>query len=157
MKLSKTERQIHRRMGAHCFNSAWDILDKKSISSEEELTMLHLAHSSRYHWGLVGGPRERAIADWQVSRVYAKINEPSLAMKFARSCLETSKEHGLSNQEENSYEALARAFATARDYSRARSYAERAQAKLDRLEIDDEDREILQGQLDDTRALIKAA
>ena len=64
LKASREEREFHRRSGANCFNRAWDLLEKKDRSGEENLQMLHLAHASRYHWGLVGTPTNRAVGDW---------------------------------------------------------------------------------------------
>ena len=72
--MSEGELELHRKTAKKCFNEAWDYLDKKSRDAQEERQMLHLAHASRYHWGLVGTPKDQAIGDWQISRIYATLN-----------------------------------------------------------------------------------
>ena len=157
LRMSPAEREFHRKAATHCFNQAWDLMVMKDRSAAEDSQLLHLAHTSRYHWGLVGGPRQRAVSDWQLSRVYAALHEPRLAVKFARSCLGASRRHRLRVVEETAYEALARAYATSKDYRRARKCLDRAQTMLDKLDVDEEDRKIFQGQLSDTRAMIKTS
>lgn len=40
---------------------------------------MHMARASRFHWDAVGTGRERAIGEWQVSRVYASLGrEPAV-------------------------------------------------------------------------------
>jgi hypothetical protein len=39
--------EFHRKTAVACFNGAWDLLDKKDRSREEDLQMLHEAHASR--------------------------------------------------------------------------------------------------------------
>ena len=58
---SKADFEWNRKMAAHLFNSTWVLLEKKARSKEESDTMIHMAHASRYHWGVVGGPKELAI------------------------------------------------------------------------------------------------
>src|SRR6266581_7305438 len=50
--------------------------------------MLHLAHASRYHWSFVGTARNLAVGDWQISRVYAALNQSDLDLHFAKTSLE---------------------------------------------------------------------
>jgi hypothetical protein len=33
--------------------------------------MIHSAHASRYHWQAVGDASDKAIGEWQISRVYS--------------------------------------------------------------------------------------
>src|SRR5207247_1686951 len=55
---SQSERQWHRRMAVQLFNSTWDLMAKKRRTKDEDDRMIHMAHASRYHWSVVGGPKE---------------------------------------------------------------------------------------------------
>ncbi len=154
MAISETEREFHRKTARDCFNHAWDYLDKKERSPLDEEQMLHLVHASRFHWGLVGTPRNRAVGDWQISRIYAALNQPSLSLRFARSSLESCQKNNLEEVLATAFEAIARAYAVAGDHSSARSYIEKAREQLSKLSLDDEDRETYMGQIRETEALI---
>lgn len=76
--------------------------------------MIHMAHASRYHWGVVGGPKELAIGEWQISRMYATLGRPEPSLYHAERCLEICKGHEVGDFPlAYAYEALARAFAIA--------------------------------------------
>src|SRR5207247_1862113 len=68
---SQSERQWHRKMAAELFNSTWDLIAKKSRTKDEDDRMIHMAYASRYHWSVVGGPKEATMGEWQISHVYA--------------------------------------------------------------------------------------
>src|SRR5437016_14162516 len=86
--VGKTDSEWHRKMAAHLFNSTWVLLEKKGRSKKDSNTMIHMAHASRYHWGVVGGPKERAIGEWQISRVYAVLGRPEASLSHAQRALE---------------------------------------------------------------------
>ncbi len=107
----KTEKEWHRVMAAKEFNFVWNLLEKKRTREEDD-TMIHAAHSSRYHWGLVGGPKELAIGEWQISRVYAVLGRAEPSLYHARRSLDICKANGLGDFVlAYAYEALARADA----------------------------------------------
>ena len=111
---SKADEEWHRRMAARLFNSTWDLLLKKRRTKEESNTMIHMAHASRYHWGVVGGPEQLAIGEWQISRVYAALSRPEPSLYHAERCLEICEAHKVGDFPlAYAYEALARAFAVA--------------------------------------------
>jgi len=155
VRASIKEREFHRRVAADCFNRAWDLLDKKNRSSEDDVLMLHLAHASRYHWEMVGTPTNRAVGDWQISRIYGELGQPGLALRFAKSCLKTCRDNGLTQIMHTADEAMSRAYAIAKDYRRARRYLDRARRRLDKLALDKEDRAVYMGQINQTKALIR--
>lgn len=99
-------------MAARLFNSTWELLEKKGRTKAERDTMIHMAHASRYHWGVVGGPKELAIGEWQISRVYAVLDRPEPAVYHAQRSLEICEDNGVDDFPlAYAYEALARAFA----------------------------------------------
>ena len=111
---TKADADRQRKMAAQLFNGTWKLLSKKRRTKEETDTMIHMAHASRYHWGVVGGPKELAIGEWQISRVYAVIRRPEPSLYHAERCLEICKAHGVGDFPlAYAYEALARAFAIA--------------------------------------------
>lgn len=154
MPISNAERRFHRKTAARCFNETWDYLGKKGRDLEDDQQMLHLAHASRFHWGLVGTPRNLAVGDWQISRVYASLNQPELALQFAKASLDTCKRNDLAELMHTANEAMARAYAVAKDYSNARRYLVKASEQLRELRLIDEDRRVYQDQIRETKKLI---
>src|SRR5713101_5413183 len=154
MKMSESERRFHRKTAAQCFNKTWDYLEKKRRNAEDEAMMLHLAHASRCHWSLVGGPRNQAVWDWQTSRVYAALGYASLSLQFAKFSLEFAKRSKLSDVLGTAYEAVARAHVVAKNFRTAKSYLSRARKQLDSSNIDDDDRQIYLGQIRETDKMI---
>ncbi len=118
----RTEREWHRKQAASLFNHVWRLLERRHRTPAQDDEMIHAAHASRYHWGVVGKPVQHAIGDWQISHVYAVLKRPEPAMYHARRCLAVCREHGLRDFPlAFAYEALARAAAVgghARDRER---------------------------------------
>jgi hypothetical protein len=142
-------------VAVECFNKTWDYLKKKDRTPNEEQSMLNMAHSSRYHWGYVGKARNFAIGDWQISRVYAALNQPDLTVHFAKTCLETCQKNDLSDILVSAYEGIARAYAIAKDYKLARECINKARQQLRKVVLDDEDSKIYSDQIDETERMIK--
>ena len=155
MRMTEAERKFHRKTAAQSFNKTWDYLDMKRRNTKDDEMMLHLAHTSRYHWGLVGTPRNQAVGDWQTSRVYAALGEPTLSLQFAKSSLEIAKKNKLSDTYSNAHEAMARAYAVASNKKLAESHLSKAKKTLKSLIIDDDDRRIYLGQILDTEKMIR--
>jgi len=152
--LSKSERDFHRKAAARCFNETWDYLDMKARTKQDDERMLTLAHASRFHWGLVGSPRNTAVGDWQISRVYAALKEPRLSLLFATTSLDTCKKEKLSEQLAPAYEGMARACAVSENYQSARKYARLARKQLDGLDLRSEEKKVYLDQIKDTEKLI---
>jgi hypothetical protein len=146
--------EFHRKAAVACFNKAWDFLDKKERSREEDMQMLLEAHTSRYHWGHIGSAQNFAIGDWQISRVYAALKQPTLALLFARSSLDTCEKNYLKDLLLSAYEGMSRAYATANDIGEARRYLEMARKQLELVQ-DEEDRKVYSQQINETEALIR--
>ena len=116
--------------------------------------MLLEAHTSRYHWGHIGNAHNFAVGDWQISRVYAALKQPALALLFARSSLDICEKNGLKDLLLSAYEGMSRAYATADDTGEARRYLEMSRKQLELIN-DEEDRKIYSQQIDETEALIR--
>jgi len=85
--------------------------------------MIHMAHTSRYHWGEIGTPLNFARGDWQISRVYSILSKGEAAYQYAA----TSLNHCLDNEFGDfdlafAYEALARASSVMGDDKNRKKY-----------------------------------
>ncbi len=145
-----TEREWHRRQAAYLFNRVWRLLEAKRRTQAQDDEMIHAAHASRYHWGVVGKPVQVAIGEWQVSHVYAILKRAEPAAYHAARCLAACREHRIGDFPlAFAYEALARAAAVAgrpRDRDR---FLRQAVTAADRIK-DAEDRNLL---LSDLRSI----
>jgi tetratricopeptide (TPR) repeat protein len=153
--MSQNELEFHKKTAKKCFNEAWDYLDKKTRTADDEQQMLHLAHASRYHWGFVGSARNFAVGDWQLSRVYAALKEPRLALHFAKSALETTQKNNLADNLPSAHEGMARAYAIAGEERSARDHIKKAREALKTAEMSAEDKKVYSDQIDETEALLK--
>lgn len=137
----------HKHFAAHCFNQAWELLDKKDRTVEENHQMVALCHASIYHW------TQRADADnmrtsvgyWQASRIQAVLNNPSEARTHAKTCLSYSQGQppfylGYA------YEALARAEKLAGNTGAYKEYLAKAKEFANQV-TKTEDREMLMSDL----------
>jgi hypothetical protein len=153
--LTQDEQEFHRKIAVECFNRTWDYLEKKGRTPDDDRSMLSIAHSSRYHWSLVGKACNFAIGDWQVSRVYSALNQPVLAVSFAETCLETCHKNNISGWLlASAYEGMARAHAANKDYRLSREYVDKARRQLRSAVIDEEDLKTVSDQIDETERMI---
>jgi hypothetical protein len=157
MALSKHDRELHRKMMASCFNECWEYLEKRKRTDRDRRRMLTLSHAARFHAEVAGTPKNQAIGDWQISRVYAALQEPRLALGFATSSLELCERNGLSDILCTAYEAVARAHAVNNNLAAARDSISKARDALDASSVDEEGREIFLGQIRETEKLIRRA
>jgi tetratricopeptide (TPR) repeat protein len=152
---SSAERKFHRKVASRCFNKAWEYL-AKSRKPSEELDMLNVAHASRYHWGLVGEPRNLAIGDWQISRAYAALGEAQLALKYAKSSMACCEQYSLAEIVHTAYEAAARAYVKGGDVRNAKVYLRKARKHLHALKMAGREQGIYLSQIEETEAMLRA-
>ena len=133
-----------RSLAVGLFNRVWQLLEMVDRTPDQDDEMVHAAHASRYHWGEVGDARNRAIGEWQISRVYAVLGRGEPALHHARRCLEITQSADAGTWLlASAYEALARASAVAGDRDAAAGWRARAVEQLPRIE-DPDDREIVE-------------
>lgn len=114
-RLSVThEEQInaHRFFSVGCFNQIWTLLDKEERDPGDIEAMIHLAHSSFWHWSK--NPEQNStnlsVGYWMLSRVYATAMDDYNALIYARKCLDISIDDKLEPfYVAYAYEAMARA------------------------------------------------
>jgi len=133
----------HKYFAAHCFNSAWDLIEKADRTPEEDRLMVALNQASIYHWRNRPDCDDRSlsIGYWQASRIHALLGSAAEARRYAGICLSYSRALepfyvGYA------HEALARAAAVAGDGEAAKEHAERAKEQA-ALVANKDDRELL--------------
>jgi len=129
----------HEKFAKDSFNKTWDLLDKNDRTTEENNEMVHAAHTSRYHWGILvanekGTPLNLQRGEWQIARVYTVLNRTEPARYHAKLCLKLTEEHNIGDFDRAfAYEAMARAMALAGDKDGFEKYyklAEEAAQKI---------------------------
>lgn len=137
----------HRTLAGRAFNRTWQLLDADERSREQEEEMLAATFAQRSHWYEVGTPRNRAIADWQVSRVAAVLGYADLARRFGERSLEVAIGNDLDAFVTGfAHEAIARAAADVDDVETFVEHLELARESLSDIQ-DDEDRDLLAADL----------
>lgn len=136
-----------RRLAAALFNEVWTLLEQPGRTEADDDRMVHAAHASRHHWGQVGGPKELAIGEWQISRVYAVLGRAEPALHHARRSLATATGSEVPDWlVASAHEALARAYAVAGNRPAAVAERDLAAEVLARV-TDPEDREVVEADL----------
>jgi hypothetical protein len=136
-----------REVAVELFNLVWTLLERSDRTKSDDDRMLHAAHASRYHWGEVGAAEQRAVGEWQCSRVYAVLGRGESALYHARRALDLARSEGVPGWVEASgMEAMARASAVAGDDGAAARWAAEATSAAAAIE-DDEDREVVLGDI----------
>jgi hypothetical protein len=77
-----------RQLAVDLFNHVWTLMDLPSRTPAQDAEMIHAAHASRHHWGVIGEPVNWARGEWQVSRVYCVLGRGEPALYHAGRCLE---------------------------------------------------------------------
>jgi len=139
----------HEYFAAHCFNRAWDLIDKEERTPQDDLLMVALNQASIYHWleRADCDDRRLSVGYWQASRIQAVLGNAGEARRHAETCLSFSEALppfylGYA------YEALARAATLAGDRKASASHLARAKDLAAQVE-DEEERDALLGDLAD--------
>lgn len=102
---------MHKKFAVECFNSTWDLIDKKDRTKDEELEMINLVHTSRFHWSQIGEPINFERGEWQISRVYSELKMFERAIVHGMKCLEICLENNIGDFDlAFAYEGLVRAY-----------------------------------------------
>ena len=143
------DQPAHRRFAVDCFNLAWELIARPDRSEVDTAEMIHLAHTSRWHWEQFDGhTREQlSIGDWQLARVYALAGRAGEAHRYALSSLRIAEAAGLEPFHiAYGHEALARAAAVAEDPVQKKKHLAEALRHLANVTEADE-REVLEADL----------
>jgi DNA-binding transcriptional MerR regulator len=135
-----------RALAVGLFNRVWQLLETADRTQEQDDEMIHAAHASRYHWAEVPGhePKNVAIGEWQIARVYCVLGRGEPALHHARRCLAVVERGDQPDWlRASAYEGLARAHAVAGDRAEAARWKVKASETIAR-EPDKDDREIVE-------------
>lgn len=138
----------HKYFAAHCFNRAWDLIEKKDRTAEDDRLMVALNQASIYHWLQRPdcGNQQLSVGFWQASRIQALLGNAGEARRQAEVCMSYSGE--LSPFYVGyAHEALARAAKIAGDKDLTRSHKEQAKTLAGAIKEKDE-RDLLLKDLD---------
>jgi hypothetical protein len=140
----------HRAEAVALFNTVWEMLDTPDRTPAQDDQMVHAAHASRWHWsqaGGLGGDQQRAVGEWQCSRVYAVLGRGEPALHHAAASLAICEESLLGDWVlAAAYEALARASAVAGDADATNAWLTRARTAMAAI-AEAEDREVIEADL----------
>jgi hypothetical protein len=140
--------QWHRTFAPRAFNYTWSLLDLAELTREQEEDMIASTLAQRFHWYQVGTPRKHAIADWQVSRVFAVLGYADLGRRFGERSLAVALDNDLGPFVTGfAHEAIARAAAEVDDLATFEEHLTLARAALAAIE-DPEESEALRADLD---------
>ena len=131
----------HRYFSTHCYNDAFDLIDKRDRSLDDDMRMLHLSMASLWHWSQRQDctSTNLSIGYWQVARIYALLGQIDNARRYGQRCLEVSQTEGVEPFYMGfAYEALARAEAVAGDTLKRDGYLREAYAITERITSEEE-------------------
>lgn len=102
--------------------------------------MIHMAHTSRFHRGIVGEPVNLSRGEWQKSRMYSTLKRPESALYHVDRNLEICLDNQIGDFDlAFAYEALARARMVAgnkEEAARTKTLAIRASEHIKKKRIE---------------------
>jgi len=106
------DKEVHRKLAIDLFNFTWNLIEKADRTEVENEMMVNAAHTSRFHWGVVGTTLNFARGEWQISRVYSVVRRGEPALFHAKKSLDLCLVNQLGDFDLGfAYEAMARAYA----------------------------------------------
>jgi hypothetical protein len=146
--MGEETRTWHQKFAVALFNQCWELIDRDARDSDDNVEMLLLAATSRWHWAQVGGPEQIAAGDWQVAHVASLLGLVDLALIFAERNIALATGEGWHGWRlASAHEGMARACSAAGDAEGRRRHLERGREALER-ENDAESRTAIAEQLD---------
>ncbi len=140
----------HRWFSVDCFNRAWEYINKKDRTPEEDEEMIRLSLASTWHWTQRPDCTDinRSISLWQNSRVYALVGQVENARRYGQMCLDVSQNADMPPFYLGyAYEALARAESLADDHQQVKALVIEARRLAGQV-AEEEDRNLLLADLD---------
>lgn len=121
-------------LATELFNGVWNLLEKETRTEDEDYLMVHQAHASLYHWMLQGNPNNIYNGEWQISRVYATINNFESCLYHGLRALKICEDNGFSGFNlAYAYEALTRAYVIKGNKSESTKYLDLALKEADKV------------------------
>jgi hypothetical protein len=142
--------ESERRVAAALYNHVWDLLETPDRTPVQDEALLHAAHASRWHWGVIGGPEQKIVGDWLLSRAYAGAGRGGAAVHYARMAVAGCDAYPEAPDwlAASTAEGMARALVADDDRPAAHEWRDRAAAALAEI-ADAEDRDLIAAQIAD--------
>ena len=117
----------HQFFSAHCFNRAWELIEKPNRAPEDDLLMVALNLASIFHWQQRPDCTDTklSIGYWQASRIQALLGNAAESRRHAQTSL-TFAANSQPFYRGYAFEALARAEKLAGKAERSAEYAAKA-------------------------------
>ncbi len=145
---SQINLEWHKQIAQETFNSVWELMEKPDRTVYETVVMIHMAHTSVYHWSFVGEAVNMARGEWQVSRAYCVAKMPESALFHAHRSLEICQNNRIGGFDlAFCYEAVARALKLSGDFTESQQYLTFAQEAALQIEKE-EDRQYFLSELE---------
>jgi len=81
-------------LAVDAFNKTWELIDIKERTVQQDLEMIHSAHTSRHHWEEAGGTDlNLARGEWQISHMYSILGRGEPALYHAQVYFDSVMEH----------------------------------------------------------------
>lgn len=146
--MEKALAEFQKEQAVKCFNQCWDYMEKETRTPDEDLTMIHCAHASRYLWEQIGKPVNLERGEWQVSRMYTVLGKGDEALYHAKACLRICEENDIKDWDiAFAYEAMARAYKVLGDTALVEDYKKKGYDALPAIK-EKGDRDYTQSELD---------
>ncbi len=104
------EEAAHKKFAVDWFNKIWPLLQKENRTAEENEMMIHLAHTSLFHWLHVGTAINEQRGEWMLARVSTILEDKTKALHHAKRCLALTEKNDFKDFD-LAYESMARAYA----------------------------------------------
>jgi hypothetical protein len=144
------EMAAHKHFSVACFNSTWELLEKKDRTQGEDEEMLMRAMASAWHWTRRPdvAPTQLSVAYWLISRVHAVLERGDEARRYGELALAAAKREGVAPfYLAYAEEALARAEVAAGRAGESERHAAEARRIAERI-TDAESKSMLLSDLD---------
>jgi hypothetical protein len=140
-----------RELATQLFNRCWELLEA-TRDADDDIELLTVAFSSRYHWLNAGDREQWIVSDWMVARAAAAVGEGELSLRFAKRAHSAAQEYEVPDWlVASSAEGVARAFAALGDVEEFNNWSALA-ARLVEVIADPEDKSLIASQLADIEA-----
>lgn len=141
---------VHKHFSSVCFNKAWDRIEKKNRSAEDDEEMIRLSITSTWHWTQSADctVQNISVGYWQTSRIYSILGQTENAKRYGHLCLKASQGDDVPPFYLGyAYEALARAEMVAGDKKKMGEYLQEAR-RVAELVSDSDSKQMLLDDLD---------
>ena len=133
--MTEPVKKTHRELAVELFNLTWELMDRPHRTAEDTDHMIHAAHASRYHWGVVGEPINWQRGEWQVSRVYAIAGHPHACLYHAQRCMMITETYEIGGFDRAfAHEALTRAYSLLDDAEMMEKHLAMGRALAEQIE-----------------------